>query len=212
MECSPPRFSLWNSPGKNIGVGCHFFLQEIFTTQGSNSGLLHCRQILYRLNHQGNPKVRMIFPKLQIWSWNIAFSPSPPLLSLQPFHCLWFVGWGPEMRDKALGTHWLHLCLLASHFLHLHTELAHRVPGVLLLSPTWLQTWPLLKWWPYSPDMPQPCLGLLRMGFPFSVTRSWPNYRSISSAAGCRYCWALTVRNMMSPVIIWFTSLSPNND
>ena len=37
----------WDSPGKNTGVGCHFFLQGIFPTQGSNPGLLHCRQILY---------------------------------------------------------------------------------------------------------------------------------------------------------------------
>ena len=30
----------------------HFLLQEIFPTQGSNSGLPHCRQTLYRLSHQ----------------------------------------------------------------------------------------------------------------------------------------------------------------
>ena len=29
--CSP-----WGSSGKNTGVGCHFLLQEIFLTQGSN--------------------------------------------------------------------------------------------------------------------------------------------------------------------------------
>ena len=28
-------------------------LQEIFPTQGLNAGLLHCRQILYQLSHQG---------------------------------------------------------------------------------------------------------------------------------------------------------------
>ena len=33
----------WNFPGKNTGVGCHFFLQGIFLTQGSNLRLLHCR-------------------------------------------------------------------------------------------------------------------------------------------------------------------------
>ena len=38
---------LWDFPGKNTGVGCHFFLRGIFPTQGSNLGLLHCRQILY---------------------------------------------------------------------------------------------------------------------------------------------------------------------
>ena len=30
-----------DSPGKNTGVGCHFFLQGIFLTQGSNPCLLH---------------------------------------------------------------------------------------------------------------------------------------------------------------------------
>ena len=39
-------FCPWDSLGKNIGVGSHFLLQEIFLTQGSNSGLLHCRQTL----------------------------------------------------------------------------------------------------------------------------------------------------------------------
>ena len=32
----------WDSPGKNIGVGCHFLLQGIFPTQGSNPRLLAC--------------------------------------------------------------------------------------------------------------------------------------------------------------------------
>ena len=44
----------WDSPGKNTGVGCHFLLQGIFPTQGLNPGLLHCRQTLYHLSHQGS--------------------------------------------------------------------------------------------------------------------------------------------------------------
>ena len=32
-------FCPWNVPGKNIGVGCHFLLQGIFPTQGSNPSL-----------------------------------------------------------------------------------------------------------------------------------------------------------------------------
>ena len=39
-----------NSPGKNTGVDCHSFLQGIFLTQGSSSGLPHCKQILYHLS------------------------------------------------------------------------------------------------------------------------------------------------------------------
>ena len=45
----------WDFLGKSTGVGCHFLLQGIFPTQGSNPGLLHCRQTLYHLSHQGSP-------------------------------------------------------------------------------------------------------------------------------------------------------------
>ena len=45
----------WNSPGKNTGVGCLSLLKGIFPTQGLNQALLHCRQILYHLSHQGEP-------------------------------------------------------------------------------------------------------------------------------------------------------------
>ena len=37
-------------------MGSHSLLQEIFPTQGSNPGLLHFRQILSHLSHQGSPK------------------------------------------------------------------------------------------------------------------------------------------------------------
>ena len=39
----------WNPPGKNTGVGCHSLLQGPFLTQGSNLGVLYCRQSLYCL-------------------------------------------------------------------------------------------------------------------------------------------------------------------
>ena len=39
--------SPWNSPGQNTGVGSLLLLQQIFPTQESNWGLLHCRWILY---------------------------------------------------------------------------------------------------------------------------------------------------------------------
>ena len=38
---SSSRESPWDFPGKITGVGCHFFLQGIFPTQGSNPNLLH---------------------------------------------------------------------------------------------------------------------------------------------------------------------------
>ena len=48
----------WGSPGKNTGVGSLSLLQKLFPTQESNWGLLHCRQILYQLSHQGSPGSR----------------------------------------------------------------------------------------------------------------------------------------------------------
>jgi len=53
-----------DSPGKNTRVGCHSFLQGIFLTQGLKPGLLHCRQILYCLSHQGSPIVIIIENKI----------------------------------------------------------------------------------------------------------------------------------------------------
>ena len=49
--------SPWNSPGQNTGVGSLSLPQGIFLTQGLNPGLLHCRQILYQLSHQGSPRI-----------------------------------------------------------------------------------------------------------------------------------------------------------
>ena len=50
----------WDFPGNNIGVGCHFLLQTILPTQGSNptfpalqAASLPFEQLLYHLN-QGN--------------------------------------------------------------------------------------------------------------------------------------------------------------
>ena len=49
------KLSLWNSPGQNTGVDSLSILQGFFPTQGQNPGLLHCRQILYQLNHKQSP-------------------------------------------------------------------------------------------------------------------------------------------------------------
>ena len=41
------RFCPWDSPSKNTRVGCHFLIQGIFLTHGSNPSLPYSRQILY---------------------------------------------------------------------------------------------------------------------------------------------------------------------
>ena len=57
MDCGAYQASL--SMGfpmdKNTRVGCHFLLQEIFLTQGSNLHLLHWQVDSLPLRHQRNP-------------------------------------------------------------------------------------------------------------------------------------------------------------
>ena len=70
-------YTLWNSLAQNIGVGSLSLLQEIFPTQGLNSGLPHCRQILYQLSYKENPRTlewvaypfssRSFQPRNQTW-------------------------------------------------------------------------------------------------------------------------------------------------
>ena len=58
--CDPRNCSLirllcpWDSPGRNTVVGCHFLLQEIFLTQGSNPRFLHWQADSLPLSHLGS--------------------------------------------------------------------------------------------------------------------------------------------------------------
>ena len=51
MGCSLPGFSVHGIFQARILEWVAFLLQGIFPTQGSNPGLLHCRQMLYHLTH-----------------------------------------------------------------------------------------------------------------------------------------------------------------
>ena len=67
---------LWNFPGKNTGVGCHFWLQAIFPMQGSNPHflhLLHWQMDSLPLHHLGSIFLKKIFAIhgwLNPWIWN----------------------------------------------------------------------------------------------------------------------------------------------
>ena len=50
-------YSPWNFPGHNTGMSSLSLLQGIIPTQGSNSGIPHCGQILYKLSHKGSPRI-----------------------------------------------------------------------------------------------------------------------------------------------------------
>ena len=50
-------YNPWNSSGYNTREGSSSLLQGSFPTQGSNLCLPHCRQILFKLSHQGSPRI-----------------------------------------------------------------------------------------------------------------------------------------------------------
>ena len=55
MDCSLPGSSIHGVFQAKILEGFAILLQGIFLIQGLNPGFLHCRQIHYRLSHQGRP-------------------------------------------------------------------------------------------------------------------------------------------------------------
>ena len=96
MDCSPPWFPVHEIlQARILESGSYSLLQGIFLTHGSNPGLLHCRQILYHLNHQGSPfllhillmhKVcQAVWPKKQSCLHH-RLAPFNPWLSLVNFH------------------------------------------------------------------------------------------------------------------------------
>ena len=75
-------YFLWKFPGKDTGVGCHFLLQRIFPTQGSNLRLLHWQVDSLSLSHLGSTDThtdtktirtnefnKVARYKINIWRW-----------------------------------------------------------------------------------------------------------------------------------------------
>ena len=83
MDCSPPGSSVHEISQSRILEYVlkeeYFLLQGIFLIQGSNSGLLYCRQILYCLSHQGSPDLQGKGRKTPVLPSNY-FSHTGPLL------------------------------------------------------------------------------------------------------------------------------------
>ena len=83
QSCPPGSSAHGDSPGKNTGVGCHALLQGIFPIQGLNPGLLHCRQILSHLSHQGSPTSQFSQAQFRDASINTQFSNKQVTASVQ---------------------------------------------------------------------------------------------------------------------------------
>ena len=85
MEFSRPEY--WSREYRSLPQG-------IFPTQGSNSGLLHYRWILYQLSHQGSPSTQQNFSVKFTnrlcgqYKGSVTYYPAPPLF-IDLFIYLW---------------------------------------------------------------------------------------------------------------------------
>ena len=112
-------------PGQNTGAGSHSLLQGIFPNQGLNPGLLHCRQILYQLCHQGSPRTLewVVYPFSSRASQprNRTWSPAPQSDSLP-------TKWPGKLRhhcDLGPNSGWSFSFLswnYKSKYIHIHTS------------------------------------------------------------------------------------------
>ena len=60
MDCSPRLLCPWGCSRQEYWSGLHSVFQGIFLTRGSNLGLLHGRQILYRLSQSRYARVYLL--------------------------------------------------------------------------------------------------------------------------------------------------------
>ena len=108
--CDPHElYCPWNSPGQNSGMGSLSLFQGIFPTQGSNPGLLHCRQILYQLSHEGSPGI------LKWVAYPFSRGSSQPR-NWTGVSCItggFFTSW--NTREALLDGQWYHLSSLCLH-------------------------------------------------------------------------------------------------
>ena len=116
-----------DSSRKNTEVGCHFLHQGIFPTQGSNPHflcLLHYRQILYLMSHQGSPLYINIACRAwflpaqehqlsQKWLWrHMTQTPAGPSRQLRvssPCDCVG--GWQLQVSAGCPAQKQAHICL-----------------------------------------------------------------------------------------------------
>ena len=65
------RLYLCDFPYENTGMGCHFLLQGILQTQGSNQHLLHWQADSLPLSHLGSPLCACILGLKQVSKWMV---------------------------------------------------------------------------------------------------------------------------------------------
>ena len=101
----------WDHPSKNTGVSCHFLLQRIFPTQGSNWCLLYCTRLLLWLSHWGSPRCQNLFLHLTYHQFCEAF-----LAPIDKLHNILRAFLVPPLTLAIFYCNYLSKCIFHCHF------------------------------------------------------------------------------------------------
>ena len=120
---------LWDSPGKNTGVACHFLPQRIFLTQEVTLHLLHLcigRQVLYCSRQLGSPLEEQFSSVSLVWLFGTPWTGVPDL----PVHHQL-----PEFTQTHV--HWIGNGIQPSHLLSSPSPPAFNLSQHLKLPQKW---------------------------------------------------------------------------
>ena len=171
----------WDFPVKNTGVGCHFLVQEIFLTQGSNPCLLHLlhwQADSWLLSYLGSPVIQSTEASKAGWAecfkWfptrefktsahplNFCSKRPPPK---NPTH-LPFLNFSSALQCKGTCTH------SGEHFCP-HTLDAHTAPRALVLGEL-THKWCSLPLGDLTPDRSMQALQLTQGSLKQGIEESW---------------------------------------
>ena len=122
-------------PDKKTGVGCHFLLQGIFPTQGSNPGLPDGRWILHHLSHLGSPEWGKVWKNKSPCSWEHKLTQPRCKIVPQKY-------WNVEITESPLEQLVNHRKTQCSKFWRTESPLSFALSGVLpRVGPRWHPWW-----------------------------------------------------------------------
>ena len=108
MDCSPSGSCLWDSPGKNTRVGCHFLLQGIFLIQGLSLLLLH----LLHWHEDSLPLSPLGSPGFTVQALNFV-EIHKARMECRSWELSWYSGiWMTPCEKSSPGSVWLCHCRL----------------------------------------------------------------------------------------------------
>ena len=146
MDCNPLVALSTEFSRHKYGVGSHSIIQGIFLIQGMNLDILHCKQILYCLSHQGSTPGIIQFISV-FWlpeSLHLLIHSQMPFiyhLALTPLRLMWV-----HIYFLAHVLRYLRARQSSSFFLILSQTYAHFGISCYRQIPYWVnKIWPMIR-------------------------------------------------------------------